>query len=259
MPAGGVGSSRASTKTFARFRMLERPGAMIGVYQLAKGPTVFPFQVDATKLTNLFTLERTDLKVCMASMHPDEVAKVQECVYKAHREHTEALKITMSQSFKNKVDAQGDGQMSEVEKAAAEEKRVEEHKALIEGIFQDTDRVQGQTVEIQDGLREMRDRTDVLTDLFLHLGGEQSILDAIHTETAAAEDRQLASREKQKNELMKKANERTKAEKYGKDKDGKPMGNAQRRGTTTGREADTQDLIAETNDPDAALTAAAVM
>jgi len=240
MPAssGGKGA-RGSAKTFARFRMLERPGAMLGLYNLGSGPTVYPFQVDATKLTNLFTLERGDLRSAMASMHSDDAAKIKECVEKAHRDHMEALKLTMTEKLKDKK--------------GADAGKPEEHRVLVEGIFEGTDKVLEHSNVVFDGLRGIRDTTDGLPQLFLQSGGKQAELDKLRQEMDDAQAGAAEVRAKKKKELLRKLESRKSSAHAAHSR--KSLSN--RDGMV--READTQELIEATIDPDAALTAAAVM
>ena len=55
---GGLGLK--STKEFARFRVLERPGACVGIPNLDHIASRYPFHVDCTSLTQLFSISGGD-------------------------------------------------------------------------------------------------------------------------------------------------------------------------------------------------------
>lgn len=53
-------------KALSHFRVIERPGAMIGMFNLEKVEP-FPFLVEATRLTFMFCVTKAEMAECLAS------------------------------------------------------------------------------------------------------------------------------------------------------------------------------------------------
>lgn len=92
MHGGSPSNDRKSTKTFGRFRMLERPGCVVGLVAI-DGLERFPFHVEATKLTHLMTISKTALLAARTQMSAEDAEKLTRMVIKEHLAHVEALKL----------------------------------------------------------------------------------------------------------------------------------------------------------------------
>lgn len=87
---GGLGLK--STKQFARFRVLERPGSTVGISSLDE-KALYPFEVDCTTTTNLFYISQSDLKTAMGSMSEADHKICKSTIYKEYKAHVDGLKF----------------------------------------------------------------------------------------------------------------------------------------------------------------------
>ena len=88
---GGLGLK--STKEFARFRVLERPGSMVGIADIDDKTALYPFHVDCTAPTNLFSISREALKQAIGSMSSEDTKICKETLVKEHKAHVDGLKF----------------------------------------------------------------------------------------------------------------------------------------------------------------------
>lgn len=87
---GGLGLK--STKDFARFRVLERPGSCVGLADLGHTNARYPFHVDCTTVTQLFQISSNDLKIASDAMSSEDHQKCKEILIKEHKAHVDGLK-----------------------------------------------------------------------------------------------------------------------------------------------------------------------
>ena len=87
---GGLGLK--STKEFTRFRVLERPGACVGIADLQHLSVRYPFHVDCTSITNLFAITAGEIKAACASMSSDDRSRCHSTLQKEHKAHVDGLK-----------------------------------------------------------------------------------------------------------------------------------------------------------------------
>jgi hypothetical protein len=87
---GGLGLK--STKQFARFRVLERPGSTVGISNLDE-KALYPFEVDCTTTTNLFYVSQADLKMAMGAMSAADHKVCKDTIAKEYKAHVDGLKF----------------------------------------------------------------------------------------------------------------------------------------------------------------------
>jgi hypothetical protein len=92
---GGLGLK--STKQFARFRVLERPGSTVGISNLDE-KALYPFEVDCTTTTNLFYVSQADLKMAMGAMSAADHKVCKDTTAKEYKAHVDGLKFEGSET-----------------------------------------------------------------------------------------------------------------------------------------------------------------
>jgi len=88
---GGLGLK--STKEFAKFRVLERPGQTVGIADIDNLHTIYPFHVDCTAMAYLFLIESGGLKEALTAMAHEDEEKARSVLKKEHQIHVDGLKI----------------------------------------------------------------------------------------------------------------------------------------------------------------------
>ena len=88
---GGLGLK--STKEFARFRVLERPGSTVGMSNMENLAMPYPFHVDCTMTSNLFSISADALRQAMDGMSSEDTAVCKSTVGKEFKAHVDGLKF----------------------------------------------------------------------------------------------------------------------------------------------------------------------
>jgi len=158
---GGLGLK--STKEFTRFRVLERPGASVGIANLDDLKALYPFHVDCTSNTQLFSISTANLKEATNAMSKEDSLKCREVLKNEHKAHVNGLKYEGSDLSKADTPKEKQPSMTEMS---------EERKALLTETNSVVSNVMGLGKSTLDSLRGTRDGTRQITTLLIQLGGE---------------------------------------------------------------------------------------
>lgn len=166
---GGLGLK--STKEFTRFRVLERPGATVGVADIDRAQVKYPFHVDCTRTTQLFGLGLKDLRGAIEAMATDDADKCKTVLQKEHKVQVDGLKY--------------DG---------ANEAALPPKASVAKAACQDVVALQTRLEGVHAVLSATRETTTAIPALVKQLGGtymphlsprhQQQVRDALHAEQA---------------------------------------------------------------------------
>jgi len=155
--AKGGGLGLKSTKDFTRFRVMERPGATVGIGSLDNLHMRYPFHVDCTSTTQLFAITADGLKQAKDSMASDDKKKFDDVLAKEHKAHVDGLKWEPA--------LQGDA------KKAEPKKEIERSEEYIEASHQVDGLLASMRMALST-LKTTRDQTRSVSTLLKQLGGD---------------------------------------------------------------------------------------
>jgi hypothetical protein len=219
-PARGVkggGLGLKSTKTFAKFRVLERPGSTVGIADFHNARIRFPFYVDSSKTSRLFAISRADLNDCVATMSTSDAECAIEVLRKEHKAHTDGLKVDVDASGRiSKRECNPSVRFSERQSSTLSSTNEEDdndaddsaaqHESLKRAV--DSSRLlHGRVKETFEHLQQMRGHTATIVQLAQSVGSRQG------SSISSPEMRKLVSLQETEDQHLREAREAVRANK----------------------------------------------